>query len=209
MDRVAIEAIQLGHPLLQDKACVRNDYSIGIKGNAHIITGSNMAGKSTFIRAVGLNVVLALNGLPVCATKFSCSLLTLASCIRITDSLEDNASYFKAELLRLQQIMTMIRTGKPHLILLDEIMRGTNSDDKRMGTLAFYRKLKDFNCLALLATHDLAIGQLEVQHPDHFENYCFESTVEGKEIRFDYRLRRGVSTSTNASVLMRNLDLIE
>ncbi|HZY82227.1 MAG TPA: DNA mismatch repair protein MutS, partial [Cyclobacteriaceae bacterium] len=195
--------------LLPYEISVKNDYELGVTTKAHIVTGSNMAGKSTFIRTVGLNLVLAMNGLPVCAREFSCSVMSIASCIRITDSLEENASYFRAELIRLEHIVKLIGSGEPYIVLLDEILRGTNSDDKRMGTLAFFRKLKDYNCLAILATHDLVIGKLEEEYPQHFSNYCFESELRGAELHFDYKLRKGVSSSTNATFLMKSLGLID
>lgn len=204
-----IKATEMGHPLLPFNESVKNDYELGLTTKAHIVTGSNMAGKSTFIRTVGLNLILALNGLPVCAKEFSCSVISIASCIRITDSLEEHASYFRAELRRLETIVGLIATGEPYLVLLDEILRGTNSEDKRMGTLAFFRKLKDYNCLAILATHDLVLGKLEEQFPDHYSNYCFESELKDSALHFDYRLRRGVSSSTNATFLMRSLGLID
>lgn len=204
-----IKATAMGHPLLPIEASVKNDYEIGTSSKAHIVTGSNMAGKSTFIRTVGLNLVLALNGLPVCAGEFRCSVISIASCIRITDSLEEHASYFRAELIRLEHIVSLLGQGRQYIVLLDEILRGTNSDDKRMGTLAFFKKLKDYNCLAILATHDLAIGKLEGEFPQYFSNYCFESELRGAELYFDYRLRRGVSSSTNATFLMKSLGLID
>jgi hypothetical protein len=199
----------MGHPLLPFETSVKNDYEIGVVSKAHIVTGSNMAGKSTFIRTVGLNLVLAMNGLPVCARTFNCSVMSIASCIRITDSLEEHASYFRAELMRLEHIVSMLGNGEPYIVLLDEILRGTNSDDKRMGTLAFFRKLKDYKCLAILATHDLAIGKLEEEFPQHFSNYCFESELRGSQLYFDYKLHRGVSSSTNATFLMKSLGLID
>lgn len=205
----SITAIALGHPLLPFHESVKNDYEIGISTKAHIVTGSNMAGKSTFIRAVGLNLVLAMNGLPVCARNFRCTVMRIASCIRITDSLEEHASYFRAELIRLEHIVSLIGKGTPYIVLLDEILRGTNSDDKRMGTLAFFRKLKEYDCLAVLATHDLLIGKLEDEFPQHYSNYCFESELKGSELHFDYKLRRGVSSSTNATFLMKSLGLID
>jgi len=199
----------MGHPLLPFEESVKNDYQLGVTSKAHIVTGSNMAGKSTFIRTVGLNIILAQNGLTVCAREFSCTAMLIASCIRITDSLEEHASYFRAELRRLEKIIALLKTGEPYIVLLDEILRGTNSDDKRMGTLAFFKKLKDYHCLAILATHDLVIGKLEEQFPEHYANYCFESELRDGELRFDYRLRRGVSASTNATYLMRSLGLID
>lgn len=207
--RSFIKATQMGHPLLPFDISVKNDYELGVTSKAHIVTGSNMAGKSTFIRTVGLNIILALNGLPVCAKDFSCSVVSIASCIRITDSLEEHASYFRAELKRLETIVGLLQKGGSYIVLLDEILRGTNSDDKRMGTLAFFKKLKDYNCLAILATHDLVIGKLEEQFPDHYANYCFESELKGENLFFDYRLRKGVSASTNATYLMKSLGLID
>jgi hypothetical protein len=204
-----MKAKALGHPLLPFETSVKNDYEIGLTTQAHIVTGSNMAGKSTFIRTVGLNLVLAMNGLPVCAQECSCTVVSIASCIRITDSLEEHASYFRAELIRLEQIVSLLGNGQPYIVLLDEILRGTNSDDKRMGTLAFFRKLKDHKCLAILATHDLVIGKLEAEFPQHFSNYCFESELRGSQLYFDYKLRRGVSSSTNATFLMKSLGLID
>jgi hypothetical protein len=204
-----LKATAMGHPLLPFDLSVKNDYELGVTSKAHIVTGSNMAGKSTFIRTVGLNIILALNGLPVCAKEFHCSIMSIASCIRITDSLEEHASYFRAELNRLEKIVGLLRGGEPYIVLLDEILRGTNSDDKRMGTLAFFKKLKDFDCLAILATHDLVIGKLEEQYPGHYANYCFESELRGAELFFDYRLRPGVSASTNATYLMKSLGLID
>lgn len=204
-----IKATALGHPLLPFETSVKNDYEIGVASKAHIVTGSNMAGKSTFIRTVGLNLVLAMNGLPVCAREFNCTVMAIASCIRITDSLEEHASYFRAELVRLETIVSLLASGRPYIVLLDEILRGTNSDDKRMGTLAFFRKLKDQKCLAILATHDLVIGKLEEEFPQHFSNYCFESELRGSQLYFDYKLRRGVSSSTNATFLMKSLGLID
>jgi hypothetical protein len=204
-----INAKGLGHPLLPTDSAVVNDYQIGSESRAHVITGSNMAGKSTFIRAVGLNVVLALNGLPVFARQFSCSVMEIASCVRITDSLEDHASYFRAELDRLALIVAMLQSGKPHLVLLDEILRGTNSDDKRHGTISFYRKLGQYNCVCLLATHDLTIGELAKEDPGRFANYCFESNVVANELRFDYMLKPGISKSANASYLMKKMNLID
>ncbi|MEI9920447.1 MAG: hypothetical protein WDO14_16880 [Bacteroidota bacterium] len=204
-----IKAKEMGHPLLPFDVSVKNDYELGVTSKAHIVTGSNMAGKSTFIRTVGLNIILAQNGLPVCAREFSCTVVSIASCIRITDSLEEHASYFRAELKRLEKIIGLLQTGEPYIVLLDEILRGTNSDDKRMGTLAFFKKLKEYNCLAILATHDLVIGKLEEQFPEHYANYCFESELRDGDLRFDYKLRRGVSVSTNATYLMKSLGLID
>lgn len=194
---------------MDTQVSIKNDYDIGVQSKVHVITGSNMAGKSTFIRALGVNLVLACNGVPVCAKEFKCSILGLITSIRITDSLEENASYFKAELIRLERVLDQLKTGKPYLVLLDEILRGTNSDDKRLGTQSFLLKLKQYNCLVLLATHDLSIGKLEKEFPGEVENYCFESQFSEDGLSFDYKLRKGVSSSTNATFLMKRMGLID
>ncbi|NOT73952.1 MAG: hypothetical protein HOP08_03420 [Cyclobacteriaceae bacterium] len=204
-----ISAKEMGHPLMDTQVSIKNDYDIGVQSKVHVITGSNMAGKSTFIRALGVNLVLACNGVPVCAKEFKCSILGLITSIRITDSLEENASYFKAELIRLERVLDQLKTGKPYLVLLDEILRGTNSDDKRLGTQSFLLKLKQYNCLVLLATHDLSIGKLEKEFPGEVENYCFESQFSEDGLSFDYKLRKGVSSSTNATFLMKRMGLID
>ncbi len=204
-----ISAKQMGHPLMNSRDSIKNDYEVGVTSKIHIITGSNMAGKSTFIRALGVNLILARNGVPVCAEEFICSTLGLITSIRISDSLEENASYFKAELIRLEQLLNQLKTGQPFLVLLDEILRGTNSDDKRLGTQSFILKLKQFNCLVLLATHDLSIGKLEQEFPEYIENYCFESQFTNEGLSFDYKLRKGVSSSTNATFLMKRMGLID
>jgi DNA mismatch repair ATPase MutS len=204
-----ISARAMGHPLMNSAISVKNDYDIGVASRIHVVTGSNMAGKSTFIRAVGVNLILAKNGVPVCAQEFKCSLPGLITSIRISDSLEENASYFKAELIRLEQILEQLKTGQPFLVLLDEILRGTNSDDKRLGTQSFLLKLKQFNCLVMLATHDLNIGKLEQQFPGDVENYCFESQFTNEGLSFDYKLRKGISSSTNATFLMKRMGLID
>jgi len=204
-----ITATLMGHPLIQPGKLVSNGFEIGVSSNAHIITGSNMSGKSTFLRAVGLNMVLALNGLPVCARTFSCSPLSIATCIRISDSLEENQSYFRAEIKKLSQIMKLLEPGRPYLVLLDEILRGTNSTDKQTGTRLFYQRLASLNCVALLATHDPEIGNLANEAPDHFQNFNFESYIIDSEIHFDYLLRPGVSVTKNATLLMRQLNLIQ
>jgi len=204
-----ISAMSLAHPLMSTAISVKNHYEVGLTSRLHVITGSNMAGKSTFIRAVGMNLVLACNGVPVCAKEFSCSVMGLITSIRITDSLEENASYFKAELNRLEQLVNYLKTEQPFIVLLDEILRGTNSDDKRLGTQSFLLKLKQYNCIVLLATHDLSIGKLELEYPGIVENYCFESQFAGDGLIFDYKLKKGISSSTNATFLMKRMGLID
>ncbi|MEP2670469.1 MAG: hypothetical protein ABJH04_15815 [Cyclobacteriaceae bacterium] len=208
MEGMKISAIKMGHPLMNPGSTVLNDFEIGTSSNAHIITGSNMSGKSTFLRAIGLNMVLALNGLPVCAEQFSCSNLRIATCIRIEDSLEYGQSYFKAELNKLSTIIGLVKEGGNYLVLLDEILKGTNSMDRKEGTLMLYQRLSKFNCLALLATHDVEISHLSVESPKHFESFYFESYLDENDIRFDFVLRPGISYTRNATALMHKLNII-
>jgi DNA mismatch repair ATPase MutS len=185
-----------------------NPIEIGPRSSVMIITGANMAGKSTYLRTVGVNLVLALNGAPVCATYFSCPLLQMRSGMRTADSLKDHQSYFYAELNRLKNIMEELRNDKPLLILLDEILKGTNSNDKQAGSIALVKQLLPHPCLALIATHDLALGELEKQFPGQITNYCFEANIENDQLSFDYMLKRGVAQKMNASFLMKKMGII-
>jgi DNA mismatch repair ATPase MutS len=173
-----------------------------------IITGANMAGKSTFLRTLGVNIVLALNGAPVCSSSFHCPVISMRSGMRTADSLQDHQSYFYAELDRLKSIMDELRAGKPLLILLDEILKGTNSTDKQAGSIALVRQLLSYPCLALIATHDLALGDLEKEYPDRVKNYCFEPTIENDQLSFDYKLKQGLAQKMNATFLMKKMGII-
>lgn len=206
-DRV-FEARNLGHPLLHEKERITNDFTMDEDRSIHIITGANMAGKSTFLRAIGVNVVLALAGAPVCASEMRCPLIDLRSGMRTADSLQDHQSYFYAELDRLKSIMDELRTGKPLLILLDEILKGTNSNDKQAGSFALVRQLVDQPCLALIATHDLALGVLEEQYPQRILNFSFEPRIDNDQLMFDYKLRRGVAQKMNATFLMKKMGIL-
>ena len=153
-----IEATQLAHPLIPAHRRVANDFSIGQEEKLILVTGSNMSGKTTFLRTIGVNLLLAQCGSPVCAAAFSFTPMQLLTSLRISDSLQDQTSYFMAELKKLQQIVEILETGAPALVLIDEILRGTNSEDKTYGSEHFARKLVGYRCLALFATHDLALG---------------------------------------------------
>jgi hypothetical protein len=203
-----IEAREMAHPLIADNERVVNPIEIGPRSSVMIITGANMAGKSTYLRTVGVNLVLALNGAPVCATYFSCPLRQMRSGMRTADSLKDHQSYFYAELNRLKNIMEELRNDKPLLILLDEILKGTNSNDKQAGSIALVKQLLPHPCLALIATHDLALGELEKQFPGQITNYCFEANIENDQLSFDYMLKRGVAQKMNASFLMKKMGII-
>jgi DNA mismatch repair ATPase MutS len=205
---LAIKGTGLGHPMLSIEECVTNDLHLG-KGQAVlIITGANMAGKSTFLRTSGVNLVLALTGAPVFARDYSCPIISLRSGMRTADSLKDHQSYFYAELDRLKSIMDELRSNKPLFILLDEILKGTNSTDKQSGSLALLKQLLPHPCLAMIATHDIVLGELENQYPDHIKNYCFEANIENDQLSFDYKIKRGVAQKMNATFLMRQMGII-
>jgi DNA mismatch repair ATPase MutS len=198
----------LGHPLIHRNDRVVNDVMIGKDQRIQIITGANMAGKSTFLRSIGVNLILALAGAPVCAEAFSCSIVHLRSGMRAADSLKDHQSYFFAELNRLKNIMDELKKDKPLLVLLDEILKGTNSNDKLSGSLAMVKQLVPHPCLALIATHDLALGELSNTHPDAIKNFCFEANIENDQLHFDYKLKTGLAQRMNATFLMKKMGII-
>ncbi len=207
-DKLSIKAEELGHPLISSIERINNDFSQGNPESIMIVTGANMAGKSTFLRAVGVNVVLALTGAPVCANSFSCPVIGLRSGMRTSDSLQEHQSYFYAELHRLQSIMEDLRSGKPLLILLDEILKGTNSTDKQSGSIAIVEQLVKLDALVLLATHDVILGELQSRFPGLVTNGCFESQVDGTRLTFDYKLKSGVAQKANATFLMKQMGII-
>lgn len=204
----SIKAKSLGHPLIPQDECVTNDFQIGDGPSVLIVTGANMAGKSTFLRTLGVNVVLALSGAPVCAEDFSCPLLQLRTGMRTADSLKEHQSYFYAELDRLKGIMDELRSDTPLLILLDEILKGTNSTDKQAGSISLVRQLLPHPCLAIIATHDLALGDLEEEYPEKIRNYCFEANIENDQLSFDYKLKPGLAQRMNATFLMKKMGII-
>lgn len=203
-----IKALSLGHPLIQVEECVVNDLKIGNGQSVLIITGANMAGKSTFLRTIGVNLVLALTGAPVFAKHFSCPIINIRSGMRTADSLKDHQSYFYAELNRLKTIMDELRSDKPLFILLDEILKGTNSTDKQSGSIALVKQLIPHPCLAMIATHDLALGDLEKTYPNAVKNFCFEANIENDQLSFDYKLKPGLAQKMNATFLMKKMGII-
>jgi hypothetical protein len=203
-----IHATDLAHPLIDETERVPSALTMGPAPTVFIITGANMAGKSTFLRTVGVNVVLALNGAPICATQFQCPAIQLRTGMRTADSLQDHQSYFYAELNRLKTIMDELRQEKPLLILLDEILKGTNSTDKQAGSMALVKQLLPHPCLAMIATHDLALGELEKEFPVEIRNFCFEANIENNQLSFDYKLKPGLATKMNASFLMKKMGII-
>jgi hypothetical protein len=198
------EAEGLGHPLFPRARCVRNDVTLSDHGiQVLIISGSNMAGKSTLLRAVGVNVALALAGGPVRASKLRLSPMVVGATLRIQDSLLAGRSRFYAEILRVRQLLEMAQGSPPLLFLLDELFQGTNSADRRMGAAAVLRQLTDAGAVGLVTTHDLALTEIAGQLEGHAANVHFEDKFEDGEMTFDYRMKPGVLRHTNGLVLMR------
>ena len=199
---------EIGHPLLKSERNVTNDFSIRSLHQIAIVTGANMAGKSTFLRTIGVNLILAQSGNVVCSRYFAFQPMTLFTSMRTTDSLSKDTSYFHAELLRLQQLVNIAQQEDKVFIILDEMLKGTNSVDKLNGSLAFLKRILSYPISGLVATHDLALGELADDFPEHFFNVCFEIVHSGSQITYDYKLHPGISSNMNASILLKQMGLI-
>lgn len=197
---------EIAHPLLPKEARVGNDLSFEKQGFV-ILTGSNMSGKSTFLRSLGVNMVLARMGAALCAKEATVHPLPILVSMRLSDSLTDNESYFYAEIKRLKEIMETLNETRA-FVLLDEILRGTNSDDKQEGTLSVIKKMKDLKALGVIATHDVEVCLLANEYPNDLANMCFEATIEKDNLFFDYRLRAGVCKNKSATFLMNKMGVI-
>lgn len=206
-DFFTLNGTGIGHPLLPEKSRVDNDFSLEGKGKIAVVTGSNMGGKSTFLRSVGVNTVLALMGAPVCAHRFVVSIVKLMSSMRIADNLSENTSTFYAELKKLKSIIEAVNEHQPILILLDEILRGTNSLDRHTGSVALLKQLIQKEAVAVVATHDVELAQLKEIYPQAIHNYHFDVQAAGNELYFDYKLKEGICKSLNASILMKNIGI--
>ncbi|MFC2151116.1 hypothetical protein ACFLSE_01200 [Bacteroidota bacterium] len=206
-DKTIIDAEELGHPLIPKLGRVNNDFSIDKQGVIDIITGANMAGKSTFLRTVGINLILAMSGMPVCASKFHFKIMDIYTGMRTADSLKENESYFYAELKRLKNIISKLKEGKITFILLDEILKGTNSVDKAKGSWKFVENLIRLKATGIVATHDLSLCKVEKEYPKNIKNKCFEVEINNEKIKFDYKLRLGVTQNMNASLLMKQMGI--
>ena len=207
-DQFIFEAINLGHPLILKNECVTNNISITGWNQYCIITGANMSGKSTFLRTVGTNYVLAMLGSPVFATKFIFYPVVLHTSIRTNDSLARKESFFYAELKRLKQIISEMETGQRTFILLDEILKGTNSKDKQSGSLALLEQLIKYQSVGLIATHDLILGDLVRDYPRNIHNLCFEIQIIDDTMNIDYKLMEGVCKNLNATFLMKKMGIL-
>ncbi|HKO94906.1 MAG TPA: DNA mismatch repair protein MutS, partial [Polyangiaceae bacterium] len=199
----ALTARALAHPLLAAETRVANDLEILGPGHVLIVTGSNMAGKSTLLRALGLNVALALAGGPVCAEQLTLPLVRLRASMRIDDSLQRGASYFHAELSRLRTVVEELAHGPPVLFLLDELLRGTNARARHQGAHAVILHLLSRGAMGVVATHDIALSELAQELPDQARNVHFTDVFEGGEMLFDYKLREGVVKTSNALRLLK------
>ena len=203
-----LDTEEIGHPLLKSERNVTNDFSICSLHQIAIVTGANMAGKSTFLRTIGVNLILAQSGNVVCSRYFAFQPMTLFTSMRTTDSLSKDTSYFHAELLRLQQLVNIAQQEDKVFIILDEMLKGTNSVDKLNGSLAFLKRILSYPISGLVATHDLALGELADDFPEHFFNVCFEIVHSGSQITYDYKLHPGISSNMNASILLKQMGLI-
>lgn len=209
-------ATGLGHPLLRPDRCVPNDVTLGPPGSFLLVTGSNMSGKSTLLRSLGLNAVLAGAGAPVCARSLSIPCMRVFTCMRVDDSLEEGVSLFMAELLRIRSVVEAARApdelGRPVLYLLDEMLHGTNTAERRVAARGVVRHLLDAGALGAVSTHDLALAEtselLDAAHPVHFREEVEGEGPDGRpRITFDYRLRPGIATTRNALKLLEAVGL--
>jgi hypothetical protein len=205
--QTCFEAEGLGHPLMAEPACVRNGVALDGAVRVLIVSGSNMSGKSTLLRAVGVNAVLALAGAPVRAARLRLSRLSVGATLRIRDSLQEGTSRFYAELVRLRDLVRIAEGPIPLLFLLDEILHGTNSHDRRLGAAAVVSGLVERGALGLVTTHDLALSEVASDPAVKAANVHFEDRLEDGQMVFDYRVRPGVVRTSNALALMRTLGL--
>ncbi|MCU0443727.1 MAG: hypothetical protein MUE85_02340 [Microscillaceae bacterium] len=197
----------LGHPLLNPQARVDNPVNFYGLGQLKVITGANMAGKSTYLRTVGVNLILAMTGAVVCAQSFDFQPIPIYTSMRTKDSLQANESFFYAELKRLKGLIDTLSQGQIIFIILDEILKGTNSADQHTGSKALIEQLVKLQGVGLIATHDLSLGELANQYPQNIENQCFEIEIENDELRFDYKLRQGLNQHLNATFLMKKMGI--
>ncbi|MGL5318504.1 MAG: MutS-related protein [Bacteroidales bacterium] len=205
---VIVKAENMRHPLMTQERCVPNPVNIRNISSFVVITGANMAGKSTYLRTVGVNLLFANIGLPVFADAFEFTPMPLFTSLRTTDSLSQNESYFFAELKRLKLIIDRLNRGERLFIILDEILKGTNSLDKQQGSISLVKQLLSHSCAGIIATHDLALGDLETLYPERIENFCFEADIKEDKLNFSYMLQKGVAFNMNACFLMKQMGII-
>jgi len=203
----SFDAEELGHPLVPATTCVRNSVSISGETRVLLVSGSNMSGKSTLLRAVGLNVVLAMAGAPVRARRLQLTPLKVGASIRVNDSLQEGSSRFYTEITRLRQIFDLAGADPPLMFLLDELLQGTNSKDRRIGAEGIVRALVSRGAIGLVSTHDLALTDIGGPVEGHLHNVHFQDELENGRMTFDYKLREGIVTKSNGLELMRSIGL--
>lgn len=206
-DQYSYTGTALGHPLLPDNTRVCNDFDMNTKASIMIVTGSNMGGKSTFLRTVGINTVLAYLGTVTCSKSMQLPDIQIITSMRTIDDLSESTSSFYAELKRLKVVLDAVIRGENVFFLLDEILKGTNSNDRHNGAKALIMQLLRHQGAGLISTHDLELGILAEQHSDMIQNKCFEVETQGSNLVFDYLLKDGVSKSFNATELMRSMGI--
>ena len=202
------DAEELGHPLMPEEQCVKNNALIPSRPYFLIITGANMAGKSTYLRTIGVNYLLACICAPSCCKRMKIHPAQLITSLRTSDSLSDNESYFFAELKRLKRIIDMLNNGEELFIILDEILKGTNSTDKQKGSFSLIRQFMTLKANGIIATHDLLLGELVKYFPEQIRNYCFEADIKNNELYFSYKIREGIAQNMNACFLMKKMGIV-
>lgn len=203
-----MEILNGGHPLINPERRVDNSLSFNESGSIYLITGANMAGKSTLLRMAGVNMILAMAGGPVCASRFSMVPISVHTSVRTNDSLGDDESYFYAELKKLSRIISRLENGERVFVIIDEMLKGTNSHDKHTGSAALIRRLIAMEASGLIATHDIELGKLENDYPSRLITRCFEVMTDAGHLSFDYLLRPGISRNLNATFLMKKMGII-
>jgi DNA mismatch repair ATPase MutS len=202
-----INAIDVKHPFIAPKNNIGNNISVTGWSQFNIVTGANMAGKSTYLRTVGINLIMAMTGMPVLAKSFVFQPVKVFTGIKTSDSLQDGESYFFAELKRLKALIDLLEEGNKIFIILDEILRGTNSADKQKGSLGLIRQFIRLGASGMIATHDLGLGELINSYPQNIKNKRFEVEIESNELVFDYKLKEGISQNLNATFLMKKMGI--
>jgi ABC-type multidrug transport system fused ATPase/permease subunit len=202
-----LKAEHTGHPLIHHEERVENDLHLDGAGSIMLITGSNMSGKSTMLRTIGINLILSYAGAPVCAENFECSLMNIYSSMRISDNLEKNISSFYAELIRVKMIIEAAQSGTPMIFFLDEIFRGTNTRDRKTGAVTVLKKLSSDGVMGLVSTHDVELAELEDDTGLKLKNSYFRETYKDNSIHFDYIMREGISDTSDAIYLMRMIGI--
>ncbi|WP_027003587.1 MutS-related protein [Hugenholtzia roseola] len=202
-----LKTTDIAHPLIPENQRVSNHFTLNRLGEVALITGANMAGKSTFLRTLGINTVLANLGAPLPASHFEYRPLEIFTSMRIIDSLQDGTSSFFAELKRLKQILDTLQTKRPHLILLDEILRGTNSKDRYLGSEAVIKQLLKLPAASVIASHDVALGNLINDFPNQIKNYAFEVENVAEGLHYPYKISEGICQNTNAVFLMQKMGI--